>query len=130
MTLNESDRTVLTEALSDLLVFIQNAAPHLKNTSGENIMENTMAIASAKIKLSKLPGDNTLQFTLQELKVMYWALSNLRDDIREFLDSAPPSADERDAALDAEKTCNRLLRFFRNEFLRNGVDIRKMFPHL
>lgn len=61
---------------------------------------------------------------------MYWALFNLRDDIREFLDSAPPSAGERDAALDTEKTCNRLLRFFLEEFLRNGVDIRKMLPHL
>ncbi len=128
MTLNENERLILDEALSDLLVYIQENAPYLSNTSSEAITENTMAITTSKLKLQRIKTDKEQQFSLQEMKVMYWALSMLRDDTREFLDTSPTSDPGRDDAIDAEKTCNRLMRFLRQQFSLAGYDIRDIFP--
>ena len=128
MTLNELERTILDESLSDLLAFIQEGIPHLKNTSAEDINQNTLAIASAKMKLKKISAEADMGFTLQEMKVMYWALSDLRDTTLEYLDSAPISDPNRNTAVDSQKICNRLLRSLRNLFLEQGIDIQQLFP--
>ncbi len=129
MTFGEDERAVLNESLSDLLVYIQENVPYLSNTSSEAITENTMAITTSKIKLQRIKTDKEQQFSLQEMKVMYWALSMLRDDTREYLDTSPTSDPSRDDAIDTEKICNRLMRFLRQQFSLAGYDIRDIFPN-
>ena len=128
MTLNENERLILDEALSNLLVYIQESVPNLSNTSSEAITANTMAITTSKLKLQRIKTDKEQQFSLQEMKVMYWALSMLRDDTREFLDTSPNSDPGRDDAIVAEKTCNRLMLFLLQQFSLAGYDIRDIFP--
>lgn len=130
MTLNEDNRILLTEALSDLLAFIQEAIPHLSHVSTKDINENTLAIASAKIKLERIPREKSQQFSAQEMKVMYWAVKNFRDDTQEFLDSLSPSDPDRDDAAFAYKTANALLRELRADFSQIGIDINAVFPFL
>lgn len=129
MTFSEAERVVLDEALSDLLVYIQENVPYLSNTSSETITENTMAITTSKIKLQRIKTDKEQKFSLQETKVMYWATSMLRDDNREYLDTTSTSDPDRDTAIETEKICNRLMRFFRQQFSLAGYDIRDIFPN-
>lgn len=128
MMLNELECTILDESLNDLLVSIQEGIPHLKHTSPEDINKNTLAIVSAKMKLKKLPSDKNIEFTLQELKVMYWALSDLRETTVEYLDSAPLSDPYRSTAVDSQRICNRLLRALRELFSQEGIDMLQVFP--
>lgn len=128
MMLNELECTILDESLNDLLVSIQEGIPHLKHTSPEDINKNTLAIVSAKMKLKKLPSDKNIEFTLQELKVMYWALSDLRETTVEYLDSAPLSDPYRSTAVDSQRICNRLLRSLRELFSQEGIDMLQVFP--
>lgn len=128
MRLNEFERIIIDEALSDLLFLIQEGVPHFKNAVAEDITKNTLAITSSKMKLKRIPTDTTQGFTLQEMKVIYWALSILRDTTLEFLDSAPLEDPDRDTAIDTQKTCNRLMRSLREAFSQQGIDIQKLFP--
>lgn len=128
MTLNENERLILDEALSNLLVYIQKNVPNLSNTSSEAITANTMAITTSKVKLQRIKTNSEQQFSLQEMKVMYWATSMLRDDTREFLDTAAISDPDRNTSIDTEKACNRLMRFLRQQFSLAGYDIRDIFP--
>ncbi len=130
MKINEIERTIITEALSDLLLYIQKSVPHLRNTSAENLTANTMAISTAKIKLSRIVEDPEQKFTLMELKVMYWALRELSANTRDFLDSVSLSDPDRNTAFETEKTCNHLLRFFRDQFEKAGVSPPdELLPH-
>lgn len=61
---------------------------------------------------------------------MYWAVSQLRDANRDFLDEAPLSDEKRSHAIEVDKTCNHLIRYFRDQFSQNGVDIQSMLPWL
>ena len=78
MNLGESERLILDESLSNLLVYIQENIPYLSNTSSEAITANTTAITTSKLKLKRITTSKEQQFTLQEMKVMYWAVSMLR----------------------------------------------------
>lgn len=127
MNFNENERIVLTEALSDLLIYLQESAAHLSPAAAENLTANTLAIASAKIKLQKISKEKEQQFSLQELKVMYWAVKDLRDDTRDYLDSLSQTDPERNDAIDTEKICNRFLREIRKQFADNGIDIQALF---
>lgn len=127
MNLNETNRLLITEALSDLLLLIQESVPHLSHTSANHINENTLAIASAKIKLEKIKEDKSQSFSLQELKVIYWAVKNLRDETQDFLDSSSCSSSERDDALYSYKAANAVLREVRTEFSQAGIEIEKLF---
>lgn len=130
MNINESDRTLITEALSDLLLYIQENIPNLSAASTENINKNTMAISTAKIKLNRITEAPEQKFSLMELKVMYWAIQTLRSETRDFLDSASPSDPDRDSAFETEKACNRLLRVFRTHFEQAGASLPDEFlPH-
>ena len=127
LNINEFDRTLITEALSDLLLYIQENVPNLSAASAEDINKNTMAISTAKIKLSRITEDPEQKFSLMELKVMYWAVQALRSETRAFLDSASPSDPDRDSAFETEKTCNRLLRVFRTQFEQAGASLPDEF---
>ena len=128
MHISGNDRTILTEALSDLLAYIQENAQHLSNTPVEVLNANTLAISSAKIKLNKIEKDPDQSFSLMELKVMYWAVWELREDTRDFVDSMARSSTDRNDALDVEKSCNHLLRTFRNLYKQAGMDPPEGFP--
>ena len=130
MNLNENNKILLTEALSDLLVFIQESVPHLSHVSANDINENTVAIASAKIKLERISKEKAQEFSAQEMKVMYWAAKHFRDDTQEFIDSLSPSAPERNDAIFAYKTANALLRELRADFSQIGIDIEAALPFL
>ena len=130
MNLNENNRVLLTEALSDLLVYIQEAGPHLSQVSVNDMHENTVAIASAKIKLERIQEKKAQEFSAQEMKVMYWAVKHFRDDTQEFLDSLSPSDPERNDAIFAYKTANALLRELRADFSQIGIDIKAVLPFL
>lgn len=130
MTLTEINRSLLTEALSDLLALIQEGIPHFSHVSAKAINENTLAIASAKIKLERIQTEKTQQFSAQELKVMYWAVKNFHDNTQEYLDSLSLSDPERDDAIFAYKTANVLLKELRNDFSQIGIDITAVLPFL
>lgn len=130
MNLNETNRVLLTEALSDLLVLIQEGSPHLSHVSAEDINQNTLAIASAKIKLNRMPDEKTQEFSAQELKVMYWAMKNFRDDMQALLDSLSLSDSERNDAIETYRTANALLRDLRADFSQIGIDIQSALPFL
>lgn len=127
MTINETNRLLITDALSDLLLLIQESVPHLSHTSADNINENTLAIASAKIKLEKIKENQHQPFSLQELKVIYWAVRNLRDETRDYLDSLACSDSDRDDAMSAYRTENAVLRELRAEFAQAGIEIEQLF---
>ena len=129
MTLNEFERTLIDEALTDLLMSLQEGIPHFTNATAEDINQNTLAIASVKMKLKRIPAEHDQSFTLQELKVMYWALSDLRDTNLEVLDSIPLSDPDHAVAFDVQKSCNRLLHACRELLSQNGIDIQALFPH-
>ncbi len=130
MTLTEINRSLLAEALSDLLALIQEGIPHFSHVSAKAINENTLAIASAKIKLERIQTEKTQQFSAQELKVMYWAVKNFHDNTQEYLDSLSLSDPERDDAIFAYKTANVLLKELRNDFSQIGIDITAVLPFL
>lgn len=127
MTIDETNRALITEALSDLLLLIQEGTPHLSHTSADNINQNTLAIASAKIKLERIKGDPQQTFSSQELKVIYWAVRNLRDETQDYLDSPACSASDRDDAMSAYRTANAVLRELRADFARAGIEIEQLF---
>ena len=128
MEINEMDRIVLAEALSDLLAYIQENVKNLTGTSAEVITENTLAISTAKIKLSKIQTEPEQSFSAAELYVMYWAVWELREDARGVLDAAGNSGSGHTAAVDAEKSCNRLLRLFRHQYKQAGMEPPQEFP--
>ena len=130
MTLTEINRSLLAEALSDLLALIQEGIPHFSHVSAKAINENTLAIASTKIKLERIQTEKTQQFSAQELKVMYWAVKNFHDNTQEYLDSLSLSDPERDDAIFAYKTANVLLKELRNDFSQIGIDITAVLPFL
>lgn len=121
------DCLVLNDALENLLVYIQENAQSLSQVSSENILLNTSAIRSARKKLKQFSKNPKQQFSMQELKVMYWALHDLLADVRAFLADSPLTDPDHDRALDTQKVCSRLLRYFESLFAQNGVDIQKIF---
>lgn len=129
MDLNSKDCLILESALKELLIYIQENAHSLPNTPAENILKNTSAIKSARKKLKQFPQKPQQQFSMQELKVMYWALRDLLEYVRDFLAESPITDPDHDSALDTQKTCSRLLRYFESLFAQDGIDIRKLFDY-
>ena len=130
MDLTEVDCVAIEESLSTLMAYIQGNVPNLRHTSGDVIMQNILAITSAKKKLKAIRTNPTQDFSIQELKVMYWAIFDLRNTTREYLENAPISDPDHNFALDTQRTCNRLLRYFSGLFAKNGIDIRSDFDFL
>lgn len=126
LNFNESDRSLLLDALEDLSFMLRDAAPSMPELSSA-LAENTSAISSAKRKLRKSVVTGDISLSAQELKVLYWAVSEIRNDVRDFLGEAPLTDPDREAALETQRACNRLLRGFATAFSQNGIDIRSLF---
>lgn len=124
MTLNEFDCKILTESLSALYAMLRETGPRIAAPAA--VRENTSAIKSVRQKLKKITREPQ-DFSAQELKVMYWAVYDFRDVIREFLDEAPPSDPDRAISVETHRACNRLLRLFADCLAQGGIDIRAMF---
>lgn len=121
MRLNEMDCIVLEEALIDSLEQIQSGAPHFENTTGEAITSSIFSIASVRKKLKAIRQNPSQDFTAQELRIMYWAISDMRDAIRAYLETAPLSDPDRGSAIDTQKICNHLLREFSDLLHKGGI---------
>lgn len=127
MNLNSKDCLILESALEELLSFIQKNAQSLPTASAANIVKNTSAIKSVRKKLKQFSKNPQQHFSMQELKVMYWALHDFLETAREFLADSPITDPDRETALDTQRTCSRLLRYFESLFAQDGIDIRKLF---
>lgn len=112
MKLNEEDCVVLEEALINLLSQVQECAPHFRHTPGEKVTELIFSIASARKKLKLIREQHNQDFSDQELKAMYWAVLDTRDEARAFLSEAPLSDPGHDDAVSVQRLCNRLLKKF------------------
>ena len=123
MNFNESDRSLLLDSLEELALMLQDAAPSLPASSSA-LAENTSAISSAKRKLKKSVVTGDVSFSAQELKVLYWAVLETRNVVRDFLAEAPLTDPDREDALGMQRACNRLLRGFAAAFSQSGIDIR------
>ena len=128
MNISEADTVLITEALSDLLEEIQQNIPYLKNISTDMINMNTLAIASAKIKLGKINKIGTAPFEPQEIKVIIWSLSLLKKGTVEFLDSVSLSDPDREPAIETQKACNRILRELRQQLPKEAVEELRKLP--
>ena len=128
MNISEADKVLITEALSDLLEEIQQNIPYLKNISTDMINMNTLAIASAKIKLGKINKIGAAPFEPQEIKVIIWSLSLLKKGTVEFLDSVPLSDPDREPAVETQKACNRILRELRQQLPKEAVEELRKLP--
>lgn len=126
LNFNESDRSLLLDALEDLSFMLRDAAPSMPELSSA-LAENTSAISSTRRKLRRSVVTGDLSLSAQELKVLYWAVSETRNDVREFLGEASLTDPDREAALETQRACNRLLRGFAAAFSQNGIDIRSLF---
>ncbi|QUO37533.1 hypothetical protein KFE19_14335 [Dysosmobacter sp. Marseille-Q4140] len=112
---------VLEDALVNFLEQIQENAPHFTKTPGETVTAAIFSIASAKKKLKAIREQQSLDFTSQEVQIMYWAVSDMRDHVTNYLDEAPLSDSDRNIAIETQKTCNRLLREFSNLLRKDGI---------
>lgn len=121
MRFNEIDCMVLEDALVNFLEQIQENAPHFTKTPGETVTAAIFSIASAKKKLKAIREQQSLDFTSQEVQIMYWAVSDMRDHVTNYLDEAPLSDSDRNIAIETQKTCNRLLREFSNLLRKDGI---------
>ena len=128
--LDEMDCMVLEDALVDLLSTFHEHAAQATSVPGDVITQHIFSIASARKKLKNIRTAPTQDFSLQELKVMYWAIFDLRRTVQEFLAHAPLSDPDRGTAIGTQKICNRLLRSFAAAFAEGGIDIHKEFDPL
>ena len=122
--MDEFDRYLLIESLSDLRAFLLKNGPRVASPAA--VFENTSAIESVMRKL-KGASLEAQAFSPQELKVMYWAVFDLRAATREFLDTAPLSDPDRAASLKTQRACNNLLRSLSASLSQAGIDIRALF---
>ena len=106
---NEMDCMVLENALTDFLEQVQENAPHFTKTPGETVTSVIFSIASARKKLKAIREKRSLDFTSQELQAMYWSVSDTIEYVTAYLDEAPLSDQDRNIAIETQKTCNRLL---------------------
>lgn len=109
MRFNEMDCMVLENALTDFLEQVQENAPHFTKTPGETVTSVIFSIASARKKLKAIREKRSLDFTSQELQAMYWSVSDTIEYVTAYLDEAPLSDQDRNIAIETQKTCNRLL---------------------
>ena len=109
MRFNEMDCMVLENALTDFLEQVQENAQHFTKTPGETVTSVIFSIASARKKLKAIREKRSLDFTSQELQAMYWSVSDTIEYVTAYLDEAPLSDQDRNIAIETQKTCNHLL---------------------
>lgn len=123
MNFDHHDLLILDASLDELFSDLQSSS--LDNISFDNLKLNLDSISSARKKLKSIRKNPDPQFSLQELKMMYWATSVLRDNIWEYLGEISLTDPDREQSLDTHKRCNHLLRGFSEIFSQQGIDIRK-----
>ncbi|MCQ5025490.1 hypothetical protein NE612_01380 [Oscillibacter valericigenes] len=127
MSLNEMDCIVLEDALVDLLASFHENATKVTCVPGNVITQHIFSIASARKKLKDIRENRTQDFSLQELKVMYWAVFDLREATQHFLEITSLSDPDHNTAVETQRICNRLIRDFASQFSKGGIDIHKTF---
>ncbi len=123
MKLNEEDCIVLEEALINLLAQTQESAPYFRYTPGEKVTALIFSIASARKKLKMIREQHNQEFSDQELKAMYWAVLDTRDEAREFLLQTPLSDPGHNDAVEVQRLCNRLLKKFPDSLRMGNIEL-------
>ena len=123
MKLNEEDCIVLEEALINLLAQTQESAPYFRYTPGEKVTALIFSIASARKKLKLIREEHSQDFSDQELKAMYWAVLDARDEAREFLSETPLSDPGHNDAVEVQRLCNRLLKKFPDSLRMGNIEL-------
>lgn len=123
MKFSEDDCVVFEEALIDLLAKVQESAPHFRHTPGEKTTELIFSIASARKKLKLIREEHSQDFSDQELKAMYWAVLDTRDEAREFLLQTPLSDPGHNDAVEVQRLCNRLLKKFPDSLRMGNIEL-------
>ena len=123
MKLNEEDCIVLEEALINLLAQTQESAPYFRYTPGEKVTALIFSIASARKKLKLIREEHSQDFSDQELKAMYWAVLDARDEAREFLLQTPLSDPGHNDAVEVQRLCNRLLKKFPDSLRIGNIEL-------
>ena len=123
MKLNEEDCIVLEEALINLLAQTQESAPYFRYTPGEKVTALIFSIASARKKLKLISEEHSQDFSDQELKAMYWAVLDTRDEARAFLSETPLSDPGHDDAVSVQRLCNRLLKKFPDSLRMGNIEL-------
>lgn len=123
MKLNEEDCIVLEEALINLLAQTQESAPYFRYTPGEKVTALIFSIASARKKLKLIREEHSQDFSDQELKAMYWAVLDTRDEAREFLSETPLSDPGHNDAVEVQRLCNRLLKKFPDSLRMGNIEL-------
>ncbi len=123
MKLNEEDCIVLEEALINLLAQTQESAPYFRYTPGEKVTALIFSIASARKKLKLIREEHSQDFSDQELKAMYWAVLDARDEAREFLLQTPLSDPGHNDAVEVQRLCNRLLKKFPDSLRMGNIEL-------
>lgn len=120
-SINEDVRLSTIEALKALPTLFNS--PDVLGGVSENALEaNLSAIKTAIKKLSDLHMD----FSKQELKVIYWSVSYVRNLFSDELDAAESGVDE--VAIEDFRYANSVVRFWRNAILSfGGSDIIDVF---
>ncbi len=88
------------------------------------LKKNTDAIQSSIVKLGKKKSG----FSAQELKVIYWAVRDMRDTLSGAIDDAD-TLDEREVCIKDSRNANAILRFWR-EVLNSFDEGRKVLAFL
>lgn len=123
MKLNEEDCIVLEEALINLLAQTQESAPYFRYTPGEKVTALIFSIASARKKLKLIREEHSQDFSDQELKAMYWAVLDTRDEARAFLSETPLSDPGHNDAVEVQRLCNRLLKKFPDSLRMGNIEL-------
>lgn len=66
-------------------------------------------------------------FRRQELKVLYWAVYEMRDAIHSQLIEMPLASPVRGKAQESQQACDRLLRLFSDLLAEVGIEIESLF---
>ena len=108
---------VTVEALKNMLKILNNFYSGGGDPGGQ-MEKDVSAINSAIIKLEKM-GE---KFSLEECRVIYWALGDFRDLISQMLDAEKDQA-SKDVFIEDSRKVNAVMRFWR-QFLTSSEEGR------
>ena len=123
MKFSEEDCVVFEEALINLLAQTQESAPYFRYTPGEKVTALIFSIEKKKKKLKLIREEHSQDFSDQELKAMYWAVLDARDEAREFLLQTPLSDPGHNDAVEVQRLCNRLLKKFPDSLRMGNIEL-------
>lgn len=125
--LNEKECFLVIHSLDELYAFLRKSGSRDRSLSRSAISQNLSAILSAKTKLRALPANASADFSAQELKVLYWAVYEMRDAIHSQLIEMPLASPVRGKAQESQQACDRLLRLFSDLLAEVCIEIESLF---